>query len=361
MLVVGWENWGLREIGAVLGGPILSVDLTRIVRTASNNRNCSIYIVRLGLINYYNYRTSKSQNNLNELQKQRDMTIEKLKEATKYNSTQELLKKYGGSSPKNRVDETSEQKSSSKKDPAAPSRRRTGYVPPPTANIPGRIAPHSSHKSQQPTTPSYSRIEQPPSISTEGNRHRLPSPRQGTAEAEFAPNAFPAAPQYAKYKEGPRWYDRLIDVLLGEDEASTRNRLALICRHCRLVNGQAPPGVKRLEDVGKWRCAECSSMNGEETEATKIIEKISNDTQPQVQEPLLERVAEATANKDEEADRRKGLVEQGAGDESDITQYSEDFDKDEKSSQVENKKPRHKTLESNPPRRRADSPQKPTD
>lgn len=62
-----------------------------------------------------------------------------------------------------------------------------------------------------------------------------------------------------------------MDVILGEDESIPSNRIALICKQCRLVNGQAPPGVKRLEEVGKWRCGECGAMNGEDTEVKKIL------------------------------------------------------------------------------------------
>jgi hypothetical protein len=53
-----------------------------------------------------------------------------------------------------------------------------------------------------------------------------------------------------------------------------KNRMALICQHCRLVNGQAPPGVNRVQDVGKWRCGGCRGWNGEEDEGTKIVQQM---------------------------------------------------------------------------------------
>ena len=81
-LVTGWQKWGAVEYSAVAGGPVL------------------IYGVRTALDAYYNYRVSNSQNYLNELTKQREATIEKLKSATKYNSTQQLLDKYGGDTTK---------------------------------------------------------------------------------------------------------------------------------------------------------------------------------------------------------------------------------------------------------------------
>ena len=84
----------------------------------------------------------------------------------------------------------------------------------------------------------------------------------------FAPNAFTNPPPLSQapfaYQQESRWYDRILDVLLGEDETLAKNRLVLICQNCRLVNGQAPPGVKALEEIGSWRCGGCGARNGVE-------------------------------------------------------------------------------------------------
>lgn len=61
---------------------------------------------------------------------------------------------------------------------------------------------------------------------------------------------------------------------MGEDETSPRNRIALICQNCRLVNGQAPPGTKSPADLGKWRCFGCGAWNGEEDEAVKAVKEM---------------------------------------------------------------------------------------
>lgn len=68
-----------------------------------------------------------------------------------------------------------------------------------------------------------------------------------------------------------------MDVILGEDETRPANRMALICSHCRLVNGQAPPGVKRLEEVGRWRCAECHQWNGKENVVQQILQDVKKE------------------------------------------------------------------------------------
>ena len=70
-----------------------------------------------------------------------------------------------------------------------------------------------------------------------------------------------------------------MDVLLGEDETQPRNRIALICTSCRLVNGQAPPGVKTLREVGRWRCGGCGAWNGEVGEVEGMLRKLKTENQ----------------------------------------------------------------------------------
>ena len=94
---------------------------------------------------------------------------------------------------------------------------------------------------------------------------------------EFAPNAFQHTPQQSVQYEapsGPRWFDRVLDLMLGDDETAPKNRLVLICGSCRLVNGQAPPGTKVLSEVGRWRCMSCGAMNGEMDEGERIVQEV---------------------------------------------------------------------------------------
>lgn len=102
-------------------------------------------------------------------------------------------------------------------------------------------------------------------------------PQLPTDEPGFAPNAFPSQGQFI---EQPHWYDRLLDVLLGEDEMQPRNRMAMICSSCRLVNGQAPPGIKTPEELGRWRCGSCGAWNGVESETTKILSTLRQNPGP---------------------------------------------------------------------------------
>ncbi|KAH7312085.1 hypothetical protein BKA65DRAFT_441143 [Rhexocercosporidium sp. MPI-PUGE-AT-0058] len=255
-LVVGWKNWGVVEYSALSGAPVL------------------IYLVRSGITAYYTYRIDTVTQRLEDQQAERTKTIEKLKAATKYNSTQELLEKYGGATPK-------------PKKPAAPKVQkvqkqpgRTSMGPPATANIqrPDQIPSQPSTPQPVPQrSPPQHLFPSPYSTPQPQPPQMRPVPAEPAAQAEFAPNAYSAPPQYAQSAEsvaGGNWYDRVLDLLLGEDETSPKNRVALICQNCRLVNGQAPPGTKVLSDLGRWRCFGCGAMNGEEDEAAKVVQEM---------------------------------------------------------------------------------------
>ncbi|KAI9861941.1 MAG: hypothetical protein M1813_005011 [Trichoglossum hirsutum] len=259
-LVLGWRNWGVLEYGGMIGGPLL------------------ISLVRMLLSAYYNYRISNAASRLQVLHKEREATIDKLKAATKYDSTQQLLEKYGSTShkPPQTSSPPGDIQNAAPLGPAGKAnshgQQRLALAPPATANIPRGS---STPQRQLPNT----------SLPEEGNSPQYPSPPSLTGHPEpgphepgppeFAPNAFPTLPQSTPgHLDEPRWYDRVLDLLLGDDETLPRNRLALICAHCRLVNGQAPPGIKRLEDLGKWRCGGCGGWNGEEDEAKKIIAEV---------------------------------------------------------------------------------------
>lgn len=219
-----------------------------------------------------------TQSQLEVLTKQREDAIEKLKASTKYNSTQQLLDKYGG---KDNTDDitnkvlkniTNDSRRSSLQGQSAPGspvlHQRTGIPPPATANI----------------GPRYSL----PAIHHSASNESLQSASRMTITEEFAPNAYsPHTEQSSFIRHNPiqnstttngvvgpaKWYDRLMDVILGDDETSPKNRIVLLCNNCRLINGQAPPGTKSLQELGKWKCFSCGADNGVENEVQKVVEK----------------------------------------------------------------------------------------
>ncbi|EME41497.1 hypothetical protein DOTSEDRAFT_46478 [Dothistroma septosporum NZE10] len=289
-LVTGWDKWNYAEYTAMAGSPVL------------------IFGVRTGLDAYYNYRVSSTQNHLSDLSKQRDRVIARLKSATKYDSTQQLLEKYGGSpSGKQQPSPPSKGKRKSDIGPGdqVPPQNRTGFAPPPTANIPGRQPPATAN------------IPRP-----DGGPPALPRPltanEQNGPSEEFAPNAFstPSRPPTLKqpsvqYAELPKWYDRIMDVVLGEDETQAKNRIALICQNCRLVNGQAAPGARTLEDIGKWRCSACHATNGVESEHKQMLRAAGLESAPTSPVPQ----SAASDHKPTSADGDDGEDEESESDE----------------------------------------------
>ncbi|KAJ5237029.1 hypothetical protein N7489_007120 [Penicillium chrysogenum] len=283
-LVLGWESWGIKEYAAIAGGPVL------------------IYGVRTLSSRVFDYRISRLQRRLDDFHQQREETIEKLKVATKYNSTQQLLEKYGGESPKSSPGPKGPPE---KGKPAQQPQHvaRTGLPPPPTANI--RRPPSASQTQNDPPSPGY---PSPPIELAQGGpqtpQQSSPQPpfppQTPTDQASFAPNAFP--PQSG---EQPHWYDRLLDVLLGEDETQPRNRMVMMCSACRLVNGQAPPGIKTPEELGRWRCGNCKAWNGVESETTKILSSLRQDGPP---EGTWEPVSKAEADTQSSEGMEEGVM-----------------------------------------------------
>lgn len=265
----------------------------------------SIYGVRTLSSRIFDYRISRIQRRLDDFHKQREETIEKLKVATKYNSTQQLLEKYGGESPKPSPGPKGQ---TEKGKPAQQPQHvpRTGLPPPPTANI--RRPPSASPTQNEPPSPDY---PSPPLELTQAGpqtpqRPSFPppfTPQPPTDQPSFAPNAFP---QNGESIEQPHWYDRLLDVLLGEDETQPRNRMVMICSACRLVNGQAPPGIKTPEELGRWRCGSCGAWNGVESEATKMLNNLRQDAVPA--EGTWEPVSKAEADTQSSESTEEGVM-----------------------------------------------------
>jgi endoplasmic reticulum junction formation protein lunapark len=264
LLVVGQSNLGPWDWTGLAGGPVV------------------LYLYRTLSDAYFTFRVDKLEEKLKYQQGERAKIIQKLKDATKYDTTLELLEKYGGEKPKPKRtksqqlgdgDEHGQKGQQKNKMPGQQGMSPGGRLnipPPPTANI------------QRPST----------SAGTPQNQQRqgpypLPSRPQtsnGSREfsANFAPNAEEMPPSYHQYDFNtgpPKWYDRVLDLMMGEDETAPKNRIVLICQNCRLVNGQAPPGTKSLADVGQWKCMGCGNMNGEMDEGKKIIQDVLGQSQ----------------------------------------------------------------------------------
>ncbi|KKA22307.1 hypothetical protein T310_3637 [Rasamsonia emersonii CBS 393.64] len=238
-LVLGWQNWGIVEYAAVLGGPVV------------------IYAVRAVASKFFEYRISKTQNQLDELHKQRDETIEKLKIATKYNSTQQLLEKYGGESQKTTPSKSggdSKGKETESKAGTPQMAGRTGIAPPPTANI--RRPPNESTPVHSPPAAKPSRSLT--AISSKTDSRDLRRPLMNLALHRML------SPQLRSITRVPA--------------GMTGSWMSCLAR-TRRSRGTAPPGMKSLEELGRWRCGGCGAWNGVESETNKVLADIKSQSQ----------------------------------------------------------------------------------
>ncbi|KAK9474518.1 uncharacterized protein V1510DRAFT_411256 [Dipodascopsis tothii] len=97
----------------------------------------------------------------------------------------------------------------------------------------------------------------------------------------------------------PRWYDRLLDALVGEDETSPKNRYALICSNCRAHNGLAPPGCTDPGEV-RYMCPVCGQWNPADKDADELG-KSDGDGEQEAADTDAEPDAEPDADADADA------------------------------------------------------------
>ncbi|KAF3927523.1 hypothetical protein AA313_de0202358 [Arthrobotrys entomopaga] len=240
-----------------------------------------VYLVRQIIKRYYEWRVLNVETSLESLREQQKETIEKLKAVTKYDSTQALLDKYTKTAA------------------------TTGAQPQGPQGPHGNNGPNQPGMGSQPTTPQGTvRKRHPPAHkASRGNSvepQNIHESSPGPPTPQLPPDAFlqglppqayvgmppgmglpPMSPmgQFAppppEEPRQPQWYDRFLDVLLGEDEMSAKNRFALICSNCRQVNGLAPPGTTNVEDI-RYICGRCGAENGK-PEVRDLIGKVAEE------------------------------------------------------------------------------------
>jgi hypothetical protein len=205
---------------------------------------------------FYDWRISTTQARLDELQTRQKDTIEKLKAATKYSTTQSLIEKYGGTATSNADEKKGKPTQQNGSTPKTPDTLRQRPQAPQRALTPQQQVIQQKLLEQQ-------RAGIPPPF----NQPQLP-PKGGLVPpitlAQAQAQTQPSSQQHLQPEEAttPKWYDRILDVVIGEDETSAKARYALICKSCRMVNGLAPPGTKDLNEMEPWGCARCGTWNG---------------------------------------------------------------------------------------------------
>lgn len=213
---------------------------------------------------YYNSRIGNTESKLDDLQKKQRDTVEKLKAATKFSTTQSIIEKYGGGYISTDADERKQLQGGPQTPPGHPN----GSQPRPRPQAPTTPQQIQQQLIQQQLMAQQRSAEKQQLSQPNANPNPVQksAPSTPTLPVLNLPKTTtrPSSQQHIQPEEAtaPRWYDRLLDVLVGEDETSAKNRYALICGSCRMVNGLAPPGTMTLEEMEGWGCARCGAMNG---------------------------------------------------------------------------------------------------
>jgi hypothetical protein len=233
--------------------------------------------VRRGLGKWNKYVQNSNDEKLESLKREQDTILEELKERTNFYSTQALLDRFDTAKMKAVCVEMEAQ----------------------------------GKQGSLPTKPdSGSRAETPGS---DVNPYILPPEK-----TELVPT---------KYE--PTWQDRLLDLLIGENENSPNSRMALICKQCRNHNGLASYGELASNVV--YICPRCGFLNGNKNETKGVsdereqsltssegtdlpqttVESLSHDNGSPVREkqpPTKNEVASATTSRNESPTTRKRLA-----------------------------------------------------
>ncbi|RPA83616.1 hypothetical protein BJ508DRAFT_413292 [Ascobolus immersus RN42] len=301
----GWEQFGWQEWLGIGGSPVV------------------IYGVRRSLNFVFEYQINNAETSLEALKDEQKETIEKLKEATKFSSTQAILEKYGNLDSKSiaaAVAEADNRQHSQQQTPrkqGIQSQQNTPFKTPlktPQQNLtegpgntpitgaptPQQLAVQAALAATPQGTPG-SKIASEYSTPQQGPTPQQPLGSPLPPHQQQQQPLYPTAPPLiVEESSTPHWYDRILDLLVGEDETSAKARYALICQNCRMVNGLAPPGTADPAEVEKWGCARCGFWNGKEIVRAK-------ESRSEVGEDLVKksRPSRKTPKKSSRKSRRK--------------------------------------------------------
>ncbi len=245
---------------------------------------CRIYLLRRLIAKYYNWRLSRQgeevyayrEQNLETILTLQRSKVEELKAKTQFYSTQSLLDRFDPDSAP----------SSPKVSTPTMARKSLGggqRLSPGTPRIP---YPQHLLSPEQ-------RLRQKESVQSLRARHSLgredvdresleTSFTQTVGDVGTVPTILDAGrvslspatthplPQIAQ--RAPTFLDRVLELIIGEDETSPAHRYALICQKCFSHNGLAPAGTNDVDAARiKYACPCCGFVNGVDKERSDNI------------------------------------------------------------------------------------------
>lgn len=253
-----------------------------------------IYFIRRLLTFYFNRLVTGKTERIKALQEEQKEKVEDLKQSTNFYSTKAILERFDASyDQSSKASKGSQQQQHGKLSGTATPLQKTapkGKTMPQSQKGPVRPSTSGQRKSAvfgenfefAPNLPSIQQPQQQkttevgkdakPGAQSANTTASLPIEANAVAFGQLAPNNTLDPVYNVGYQ--PHWYDRILDMIVGEDEYSPKSRYALICENCRRHNGLAQPG--ELPQFVVYICPQCGYRNGQEN-TKKRAKRASHD------------------------------------------------------------------------------------
>ncbi|KAF9541844.1 hypothetical protein EC957_002614 [Mortierella hygrophila] len=238
------QKWALAFAVVVLGIPV-------------------IYSGRSVISVWYKRSKTTEESQLSILRADQRLKVEELKKKTAYYSTKTLLERY---------DPSSQQQRSNGARPSGPdgrpnSAQQNGQPRPQQPNMldPGLRQRQGQGVMNGPMNPALQGRPMGVSSGMQPQPHHMGQGPQGHPNGPRAPQQTPFGPGHPNHAMSPpygypnnerHWYDKIVDVIVGEEGPDTK--YALICGQCFAHNGLALP--QEIEDI-QYVCPKCNFLN----------------------------------------------------------------------------------------------------
>ncbi|KAF9182561.1 hypothetical protein BGZ51_004681 [Haplosporangium sp. Z 767] len=204
-----------------------------------------IYMGRSLITVWYKRAKTNEESQLSVLRADQRLKVEELKKKTAYYSTKTLLERYDrsngmsgdgrpGSSPQSGQ---SRSQQPNMMDPGLRHRQGQGAMNAQGISVGQDRAQHHQKSPAGHGSPNAPRGPQGP----------YPQQQQPFNPGQPHPHGMP--PQYSAYSTEKHWYDKIVDVIVGDEGPDTK--YALICGRCFAHNGLALP--QEIDDIRKFR------------------------------------------------------------------------------------------------------------
>ncbi|ORX93297.1 hypothetical protein K493DRAFT_408460 [Basidiobolus meristosporus CBS 931.73] len=307
----------------------------------------SIYYISRGVSYWYNRKRLNEENQLENLRVKQRQKVEELKKKTAYYSTKTLLDRYDTPVKAKPGAKMPGPKSNTPQNNNRPQTRGN-----PTAPNSAPVNPNLRPKNQPNSLNGISSASTPAPQNPYTNGIKLPgttpyhAPRIGASNGINSHHAFNT--------QRNSWYDRIIDVIVGEE--GPNSKYALICKNCFAHNGLALPS--EINEI-QYHCPKCNFLNASrhprtrpmQTPVTNSINTASKDqkaTESTLPETPARSPAELRATKELSDNEKVSSDEHVAEDQATDTtkEQEEEEEEDEPEDAEPNQNGSHKTNQS---------------